>query len=122
MIRKLIVQVRLLRDAGWILPRYRHAFGQPFEGVFSLREERIVALNRHIRVATLLQVDTMLPVAGILPLYDAVLQRATADEWVFTGFEQIDDGLRVVDTAQTWLVDLLRLETSSASTPDELRP
>lgn len=119
MVRKLIVQVRLLRDAGWILPRYRHAFGQPFEGIFSLREERVVALNRHTRVATLQQVDTMAPVAGILPLYDAVLQRATADEWVLTGFEQIDNGLRVVDTAQTWLVDLVRLETLPGQTPGE---
>lgn len=113
---KLIVQVRRLRQDGWTLPRHRLAFGPPAEGIFSLREELVQALHRHTRVAMLLDAHTLAPVAGIPPLYDAALLRATADEWVVTGFERIERGVQMVDVAQTWLVALVRM------TSDEVAP
>lgn len=115
--RKLIVRVRRLREAGWALPRHRHAFGQPGEGVFSLLEVMVPELNRHARVATLLDAHTGTPVAGIGSLYDAVMLRATADEWVVTGFERIERDMRVFDVAQTWLISLVRMEDAQ---PDRL--
>lgn len=67
------------------------------------------SLNRHARVATLIQLGTGAPVAGLGSLYDAVLLRATADEWVVTGFERIEHGMQVYDVAQTWIIALVRL-------------
>lgn len=107
---KLIVQILRLRDEGWVLPRHRWAFGQLPEGVFSLREEWVPELNRHARVARLLNTHTGMPVDGLAPLADSVLLRASADEWVISGMERVMRGLQVVDVAQTWLVSLVRME------------
>ncbi len=111
--RKLIVQVRRLRDEGWVLPRHRLAFGLLPEGIFSLREEMVPMLNRHARVARLLDADTGKPEDNPPALYDAVVLRATADEWIVSGLERVLSGLQEVDVAQTWQVALLRIETPS---------
>lgn len=112
--RKLIVQVRRLRDEGWVLPRHRLAFGQLPEGIFSLREELVPALNRHTRVARLLDAGTGTPVEGLLALYDAAVLRAGADEWVVAGMERVLRGLQEVDVAQTWQVAMVRFESLAA--------
>ena len=104
--KKLIVKVRCLRDSGWVLPRHRLAFGKPFEGIFSLQEQHVPSLNRHSRVATLVQADGIAQVPGIATLYDATLLRATADEWVVTGFERLEQAAKVMDVVQTWLITL----------------
>jgi len=100
----------LMREAGWTLPRHRHAFGQPYKGIFSLREEHVAFLNRHSRVARLLQPGSMAPVDGINALVDAVLLRAGADEWIVTGIERVEQNTRVFDVAQTWVISPLVLE------------
>lgn len=84
------------------------------EGIFGLREEHVPALNRHSRVARLLDAATGAPVPNVPALYDAVLLRATADEWVVTGFERIEQALQILDVAQTWVLTPMTL----AVTPD----
>lgn len=110
---KLIVRVILIREAGWVLPRHFHAFPKVHEGIFALHEERVPELSRTSRVARLLQVDTGLPVVGIAPLMDAVLLRATADEWVVTGFERVEQRLKLVDCAQTWVITPVALREAA---------
>lgn len=117
--QKLIVRVRRLRDAGWALPRHRHGFGQLYEGIISLQEEMVPALHRHARVAKLLDVRTGALVDGVGSLYDAVLLRATADEWVVAGVERIEQGMRIIDVAQTWLITLDRMESAPDWAPGD---
>ena len=101
--KKLIVAVVCLRIAGRAVPKHNLAFTQPFRGVLTLDEQRVPALNRHALVAMLRDPTTGAPVDGIAPLIDARVVRATADEWVVTGFERIDDGMQERDCAQSWL-------------------
>lgn len=108
---KLIVQVLRVRESGSVIPRHNLAFVKPFEGVFTLHEERVPDLNRHSRVARLLNPQVGTPV---LPeLYDAALLRATADEWVVTGFERVEQRLKLVDCAQTWVITPVALREAA---------
>lgn len=110
---KLIVAVLRTRDAGWLIPRYQHAFAQPPQGVLILKEEMVVVLNRHAFVATLRDPDTGAAVVGLPPLIDARVIRASADEWIWTGFERVMSGLREADCVQTWVVRAVSLVSSS---------
>jgi hypothetical protein len=105
---QLIVEVRRLRDGGWIIPRYQHAFGQAPQGILSLREEQVPDWNRHSRVARLLDQDTGAALEAVPALYDAVLLQAANSEWVITGAERAMHGLREVDCVQTWRVVPIR--------------
>lgn len=107
--RKLIVEVRLLRESGWIIPRHRHAFAASHRGILTLDEERVPALNRHARVARLRDALTGALVEAVPPLIDATLLHAGADEWVIAGVEHVMHGVREADCAQTWLVQPVQL-------------
>ena len=109
--KKLIVTVVTLREGGRVLPRYQHAFRSVARGILTLNEAQISALNRHALVATLRDTDTGAAVAGIEPLLDARLIRATSDELVLTGFERVQIGLHECDCAQTWLVRMEELRS-----------
>lgn len=74
-----------------------------------LLRDLYAALSRHFRVARLLDPHTPASAAGIGPLYDAVLLRSTADEWIVAGVERVAGGLQEIDVAQTWLVSLVRM-------------
>ena len=113
--RKLIVAVLKMRDAGWVIPRYQHAFPRRLQGVLTLQEEQVPSLNRSAYVATLRDPATGAPVDGLAPLIDARLIRALADEWIWTGMEHVLVGLRECDCAQTWQVRLVALES-----PDQI--
>lgn len=107
--KKLIVDVVCLRNAGKVVPRHNLAFVTPFVGVLTLYEERVPELNRHALVATLRDPDTGAGIAGLCPLVDARVVRATGDEWVLTGIERVMANLQEVDCAQSWLVRIVRL-------------
>lgn len=103
--KKLIVDVRLVRKEGWKLPRFRSCMYRPVRGVLRLREDHADDLMRLCRVAELLDPVTGRPVEGVLPLYDAQLIAADGLSWTLTGFERVWDAGRLIDYAQTWLVD-----------------
>lgn len=109
--KKLIVAVVTLREGGRTVPRYQHAFRSAIRGILTLNETQISALNRHALVATLRDLDSGAAVAGIEPLIDARLIRATSDEWVLTGFERVQIGMHECDCAQTWLVRMEELRS-----------
>lgn len=101
--QKVIVAVVRLRDCGKVVPKHNLAFVKPFVGVLTLDEQHVPALNRHALVATIRHPDTGAPLPGIEPLIDARLVRATADEWVLTGFERATIGMDECDCAQSWI-------------------
>lgn len=109
--KKLIVAVLKMREAGWIIPGYQHAFPRLLQGVLTLQEERVPSINRSAFVATLRDPDTGAPIDGMAPLIDARVVRVLADEWILTGMEHVLVGLRECDCAQTWQVRFVALQT-----------
>lgn len=107
--RKLIVEIRLLRREGWRLPRFRACMYPPMRGVLALREVSVPELMRLSRVAELRDSATNLPRPDFPPLYDATLIAADGGSWTLTGFERIRSSSRLIDYAQTWLVDPIEL-------------
>lgn len=107
--RKLHVEVLRLRDHGWVLPRFRLALLRPKPGLLLLDEIEVKALNRHARVARLIDAEAQIPFDQIPPLIDATFLRMTVDEWVLTGTERLPDGLREIDYTQSWLVTPVEL-------------
>ena len=112
---RLVVEVFLMRQQGWTLPKFRFATGPHIPGVLHVKDEAIPSLNRSARVARLHDVHTGFALDIPRPLIDATLIYQSAEDWVLTGFEQIDDGLRVLDYAQSWYVRPVRIIDSEAS-------
>lgn len=108
--KKLIVAVLKMREAGWIIPGYQHAFPHLLQGVLTLQEERVPSINRSAIVATLRDPSSGAPVEGVAPLIDARVIRVLADEWILTGMEHVLVGLRGCDCAQTWQVRFVELQ------------
>lgn len=101
-----VYQLLRARRAGWLVPKYQHAFGQCPIGVLAVHEAHVPDLNRHSIVARLRDPATGAPVAGVLDLYDVVLRHWSCDAITLTGFEGVPDdlGLKVTDCAQTWVL------------------
>ena len=114
--KKLIVAVVRLRDAGKVVPRYTLAFSAPYRGVLTLADEHVPSLNRHSLVAILRDPDSGAPIDGLCPLVDARIVRATADEWVLTGFERVILNMDERDCAQSWVV---RMESLVDALPQD---
>jgi hypothetical protein len=106
---KLIVALTCLRSSGKIVPKHNLAFTQPFRGVLTLSEEHLPNLHRHALVARLRDPLTNAPIDALPPLIDARLIRATADEWVITGFERVMISMQECDCAQTWVARMEQL-------------
>ena len=102
---KLIVEVRRVREGGWVLPRFRSCMHPPVRGLLRVAERYVPELRRHARVADLLDPKTAVPVAGVLSLLDATLIQAHGDTFTITGIERVQQGMREIDFAQTWLID-----------------
>lgn len=103
---------------------------RPVRGILRLREEYAQDLMRLCRVAELIDPGTGQSVEGVLPLYDAQLIAADGFSWTLTGFERFWDAGRLIDYAQTWLVDpaeqagqapLIKLTGRHVSQCDDLR-
>lgn len=106
---QLTVKVKVRRQAGWALPRHRVNMSRAWHGVLVIGEKPIPDLNRHSRVATLLDPATYSPVADLAPLIDVTLVHATSEEWVLAGIERVSDGLRTFDYAQSWEISFMDL-------------
>lgn len=78
---------------------------RPVRGILVLKEQHADDLMRLCRVATLTDPGTGTPVEGIPPLYDAMLIAADGFSLTLAGFERVWQAGRIIDYAQTWLVD-----------------
>jgi len=93
------------RDRGMLRARHQVVASAGVIGEFRLRDVKDEELRRHSKVATLVDRISGGPVAGLPPLWDAVLGFANSDQWIVTGFEQVDgDGGTRYDHAQTWIM------------------
>lgn len=81
----------------------------PMRGLLALRDEHVGELMRLSRVAELRDCKTGMPIAEFPALYDAMLIAADSYSWTLTGFERIWESTRMIDYAQTWLVDPVEL-------------
>lgn len=104
-----------VRKAGWLVPRYQHAFGRPPRGALSVAEEYVPDLHRHSLVAKLLAPCTGTLMVEIPPLFDVTLLRWSCDLISLTGIERVEDekGLKVLDCAQTWVLQPIIDEPAS---------
>lgn len=101
----LLFDLRRVRQQGWVLPRFRSCMLQPVRGVLRVTEQRLPDMHRTARVAQLHDADTGQPLADVPPLIDAALLAADGVSLTLTSFERIQQGERVIDYAQTWLLD-----------------
>lgn len=88
-----------VRQNGWVVPRHNAGMLRIVRGAFHLADKNMPELRRTSRVASF-------HVEGgeVLQLYDAGLMHASAEMLVVSGFEREDNGARVVDYAQTWIL------------------
>ena len=91
------------------MPRFRSCMYPAIRGTLALREVTVTELMRISRVAELRDSATGLSRPDFPPLYDATLIAADDATWTLTGFERIRTASRLVDYAQTWLVDPVEL-------------
>lgn len=101
----LLFDLRRVRQQGWVLPRFCSCMLRPVRGVLRVTEQRLNDMHRSARVAELLDPATGHPLADVPPLIDAVLLAADGAGLTITGVERILEGERVIDYAQTWLLD-----------------
>lgn len=96
-----------VRKAGWLIPKYQHAFGRHPIGQLRVGEEYIPELHRHTIMARLLTPETGTPVDGVPPLWDVRLLHWSCDVITLTGTERVGDekGLKTLDVAQTWVLE-----------------
>jgi hypothetical protein len=89
-----------VRQNGWVVPRHNAGMLRIVRGAFHLDDKNVPELRRTSRVASF-HVD-----GGneVLQLYDAGLMKASSNMMVISGFEREDNGARVVDYAQTWIL------------------
>lgn len=101
-----LYQLLRVRKAGWLIPKYQHAFGKHPVGSLRVTEEYVPDLHRHSLMARLLSPGVGNPVEGILDLYDVRLLHWASDLITLAGFERTADekGLKVLDCAQTWIL------------------
>lgn len=102
-----LYELTRVRDAGWLLPRHRHAFSTKPVGRLLVGEEYLADLARHTLTAHLLDAVSGARLSEIPPLYDVRLLKWTSGLVVLAGFERIPDGkgLKILDVAQTWLLN-----------------
>lgn len=101
----LLFDLRRVRQQGWVLPRFRSCMLHPVRGILRVSEQRLHDMHRSTRVAELLDPATRQPHPDVPPLIDAVLLAADGAGLTITGVERIREGERVIDYAQTWLLD-----------------
>lgn len=106
----LIVDIYLVRRQGWVLPRFRACMYRPSRGILLVRDQHIVEMRRHIRVATLQPTpDSAEPAPP--PLHDVQLVWSDGHELMLNGFERIEESPgRWIDYAQSWDALVVRAE------------
>ena len=110
----MLIRLHRLRDRGWPIPKYQFAFKKTILGELTVHELFDPVLNRHTRVATLLNPASGAPL-DVPPLRDTQLVGLTREVLSLSGIERLEDPLvlKVEDFAQTWLCWLEALDSSS---------
>ena len=110
----MLIRLHRLRERGWPIPRYQFAFKKTILGELTVHEVRDPVLNRHTRVATLLDPTTGAPL-DVPQLLDTQLVGLTREVLSLSGIERVEDPLilKVEDFAQTWLCWLDARESRS---------
>lgn len=100
----MIIRLQRLRERGRPIPKYQHAFKSLVEGELLVFEERDSVLNRHTRLAKIVNPATYASV-GVPPLLDVQIVGMTREFISLSGIERIEDRaiLKIEDFAQTWL-------------------
>lgn len=101
----MIYELVRVRNHGWVLPKFRQALLDRVRGHLSIDEQPDPVLNRTVRVATLLDTKTLLPL-DIPALIDPMILKAAKSFMVLTGIERIHDPLQNKDFeyAQSWVL------------------
>lgn len=103
----MVFDVYLLREHGWVRPRFRAAFFPAIRAQLLVRQEHDPTLHRHTLVARLLDPVSGAPIDAVRPLIDVSIVRIETDYMTLSGFERIPDELvtRERDYAQSWLLE-----------------
>ena len=90
------------RENGILVPRYQVGRQRAVRGTLLVGEVQDKRLARHVRTARFMMEN----IAEAEPpvLRDVQFIHASAGMWVLGGFEQIDEGLRIIEYAQTWIL------------------
>lgn len=101
----MIYELVRVRDQGWVLPKFRQALLDRVRGHLAIDEQPDPVLNRTVRVATLLDTKTLLPL-DIPALIDPTILKAAKSFMVLAGIERIHDPLQNKDFeyAQSWVL------------------
>ena len=104
---RMLFDLFLVRENGWIMPRWRSSVIRPIRGELQLNDRQDEILNRMTRVAVLLNENTGAPLPEVAPLLDAVLLRFEKKYLVLSGIERRHDPIidRYYDHAQTWMLE-----------------
>ena len=102
---RMIYELVRVRDQGWVLPKFRQALLDRVRGHLAIDEQPDPVLNRTVRVATLLDTKTLLPL-DIPALIDPTILKAAKSFMVLAGIERIHDPLQNKDFeyAQSWVL------------------
>lgn len=90
------------RENGILVPRYQVGRQRAVRGTLIVHEIQDKRLARHVRTAHF-KVESI-RASEPLVLRDVQLIHATSEMWVLNGFEQIDEGVRVIEFAQSWIL------------------
>jgi len=101
----MLFEIVRVRDHGWVLPKFRQALLTRVRGHLSIDEQHDTELNRTVRLARMLDSQSMRPL-DIPALYDPVILKVAKSFMVLSGFERIHDRdmMRDFDYAQTWVL------------------
>lgn len=90
------------RDAGRVIPGWQRGRLRPFRGILLIKTEQLAPLHRFAQVGRMYMADPKAPTPP--PLWDIQPIEMGVDFWSYGGIERIDDGLTVIDFAQTWVL------------------
>ncbi|WP_045227352.1 hypothetical protein [Methyloterricola oryzae] len=95
-----------LREQGWLLPRFRSCMVPPVRAILHVREQRDQDLNRHIRVAELLDPRSRQSLPDFPNLLDVTLVALDETSTTLAGTERLNDPRadREYLYAQSWFL------------------
>lgn len=90
------------RENGILVPRYQVGRQRAVRGTLLVQEVQDGRLARHVRTARMMMED----ISALEPpvLRDVQLIYATSEMWVLNGFEQAEEGMRIIEYAQSWVL------------------
>jgi len=95
-----------LREQGWLLPRFRSCMVPPVRAILHVREQRDQDMNRHLRVAELLDPRSRQSLHDFPPLLDVTLVALDETSMTLAGTERVRDPRadREYLYAQSWFL------------------